>query len=179
MRSNASRWVAPISGCSAKFCSQQCSQILGRRRAGDGTTRGRACQACMREKSNPKPARCERDTVSKMSVDGIGGVLASTDGSVTCVHGEWRRQSFLAATNRGFGTPLMRVSSINRNLCEAQPQLSEAVGSFVDRRAKAAERRPKDYVEWREHTDAAISGHDRRGARHVTRTPTSDHGMQR
>jgi hypothetical protein len=64
-------------------------------------------------------------------------------------------------------------------MCEAQSQLSEGGGSFVDRRAKAAERRPKAYVEWREHTDAAISGHHRGRERHVTRTSTSDYGMQR
>ena len=34
------------------------------------------------------------------------------------------------------------------------------------------------YVEWREHTDAAISGHDRGRERHVTRTATSGSGMQ-
>jgi hypothetical protein len=35
-------------------------------------------------------------------------------------------------------------------MCEAQPQLSEAVGSFVDRRANWLNAGPRDYVEWRE-----------------------------
>jgi hypothetical protein len=44
-----------------------------------------------------------------------------------------------------FRGSLTRASRINRNRCGAQPHLSESVGSFIDRRAKAAERRPKDY----------------------------------
>jgi hypothetical protein len=82
MRSNASRWIAPISGCFAKFCSQKCSQILGRRRAGDGTEPRQSVPG-MTEKSNPKPLDAKRDAVWKISVDGIGGVPASTDGCVT------------------------------------------------------------------------------------------------
>jgi hypothetical protein len=71
MRSNASRWIAPISGCFAKFCSQKCSQILGRRRAGDGTEPRQSVPG-MTEKSNPKPLdanemRCGRFPLTELA----------------------------------------------------------------------------------------------------------------
>jgi hypothetical protein len=45
----------------------------------------------------------------------------------------------------------------------------------MDRR----QRRPKDYVDWHEHTVEAISCHDRSREHDVTRTCTSTCGMQR
>ncbi|MCU1695023.1 MAG: hypothetical protein JWR34_1086 [Mycobacterium sp.] len=58
-------------------------------------------------------------------------------------------------------------------------QWAAAVGSFVDRRAKAAERRPKDYVRLAgAHRRRHFLDHDRGRERHVTRTSASD-GMQR
>jgi hypothetical protein len=72
-----------------------------------------------------------RDMKALFGNDKVHAVLIVHCGVLSAVV-EWRRQSFLlAATNRGFGAPLTRGSTINRNRCQAQPQLSEAVGSFV------------------------------------------------
>jgi hypothetical protein len=63
-------------------------------------------------------------------------------------------------------------------MCEAQPPLSEAAGSFVDRHANWLNAGPRTTWNGGKHTDAAMSGHDGGRAPHVTRTSTSDYGMQ-
>nr|WP_224770210.1 MobF family relaxase [Mycobacterium simulans] len=53
----------------------------------------------------------------------------------------------------------------------------ERVGSFVDRRAKAAEHRRKNYLKWQEQTYAASSGNERWSKHHLTRSSNPDHGI--
>jgi hypothetical protein len=56
--------------------------------------------------------------------------------------------------------------------------LPEPVGSLVDRRTKATERRRRNYLNWREQTRTAASDNERWREDHVDRTSSPDHGIQ-
>lgn len=56
--------------------------------------------------------------------------------------------------------------------------LPEAVGSFVDRHANAAERRRKSYMKWQEQALTATSGNERWRDQPVIRNSDPDYGIQ-
>ncbi len=56
--------------------------------------------------------------------------------------------------------------------------LPELVSSFVDYRAKATERRRKDYVKWQEQTHTATSASERGKDQNLSRTSSWDEGIQ-
>jgi hypothetical protein len=66
----------------------------------------------------------------------------------------------------------------NAGTATESEHLPEPAGSFVDRRAKAAERRRKNYVSWQEQTHTATSGNERWREHHVTRTSNPGYGIQ-
>jgi hypothetical protein len=49
---------------------------------------------------------------------------------------------------------------------------------LVDRRAKAVERRRKNYLKWQEQTHTATSGNQQWRKRHLTRTSNPDRGIE-
>ncbi|MFG1932230.1 hypothetical protein ACGFK1_16540 [Mycobacterium sp. NPDC048908] len=56
--------------------------------------------------------------------------------------------------------------------------LPDPVGSFLDSRATATERRRKNYVKWQEQTQDAMSGKERSSEHYVARSPNPDCGIQ-
>jgi ATP-dependent exoDNAse (exonuclease V) alpha subunit len=56
--------------------------------------------------------------------------------------------------------------------------LPEPVGSLVDRRTKATDRRRKDYLNWREQTHTMTSDTERWREQRVSRTSSPDYGIQ-
>jgi hypothetical protein len=57
-------------------------------------------------------------------------------------------------------------------------RLPEAIGSFVDRRAKAIERRRRDYLNWQQQAHTGTSDNERWREQQVSRTSSPDYGIQ-
>ena len=56
--------------------------------------------------------------------------------------------------------------------------LPESVGSLVDRRTKATERRRRDYLNWHEQTQTVTSDNERWREQQVSRTSSPDYGIE-
>ena len=56
--------------------------------------------------------------------------------------------------------------------------LPEPVGSLVDRRTKATERRRRNYLNWQEQTHTATSDTERWREQQLSRTSSPDYGIQ-